>query len=88
MTELLTWLLSIMLKTTFVVIGFVCIKQLIRNGGGVLADMLKTAMLGIRYGCAKLRKVWTDKLLEGAKKEEEEVTDSDGPEVRVEGTVR
>jgi len=87
MTELLTWLLSIMLKTTFVVIGFVCIKQLIRNGGGVLADMLKTAMLGVRYGCAKLRKVWTEKLIERAK--EEEVTeDSDGPEVRVEGTVR
>ena len=84
MASILSWVLGIAWRTALLCAGFICVKQIVRNGGGTLKEILETLGLGIRAGCIELRK----KLVEHLKKDEEVIEDPNGPEVRVEGTVK
>lgn len=84
MGSILSWILGIAWRTALLCAGFICIKQIVRNGGGTLKEILETLGLGIRAGCIELRR----KLVEHLKKEEVIEEDPNGPEVRVEGTVK
>ena len=85
MTEILSWVLSIVLKTSLIVTIWIIIKHMIRNGGTTLSELLKTTTLAIRYGCLKLQSKLVNRLRERA--EEKETEKKDGPGVKVEGTV-
>lgn len=87
MTEILSWVLSIVLKTAVVCVIWVTVKHLIRNGGGTLKELLATTTMAIRYGCLKVRLNLTDRLRERAEEEETVKEDPNQPEVKVEGTV-
>ena len=87
MTEILTWILSIVLKTAAVCVIWVIVKHLIRNGGGTLKELLTTITIAIRYGCLKLRLNLTNRLREHAEEEEAVKEDPNQPGVKVEGTV-
>lgn len=85
MTEILSWVLQIVLKTALIVTIWLVVKHIIRNGGTTLSELLKTTTLAIRYGCLKLQSKLVNRLRERA--EEKETEEKDGPEVKVEGTV-
>ena len=87
MTEILSWILGIIVKTAAVCAIWVVVKHLIRNGGGTLKELLMTATIAIRYGCLKLRLILTGKLREHAEEEETVKEDPNRPGVKVEGTV-
>lgn len=84
--EILTWILGIAWKTALLCVGWICIKQIIRNGGGTLREVLETLGLAIRAGCLTMRAKLVDKL----RKENEDVIEEnpDVPELKAEGTVR
>lgn len=87
MTEILTWILGIVLKTAAVCVIWITVKHLIRNGGGTLKELLATITMGIRYGCLRLRLNLTNRLREHAEEEETIKEDPNKPGVKVEGTV-
>lgn len=87
MTEILSWILGIVLKTASICVIWVVVKHLIRNGGGTLKELLTTMTMAIRYGCLKLRLKLTGKLREHAEEEETVKEDPNRPGVKVEGTV-
>lgn len=85
MTEILSWVLQIVLKTALIVTIWLVVKHIIRNGGTTLSELLKTTTLAIRYGCLKLQSKLVNRLREKA--EEKETEEKDGTDVKVEGTV-
>ena len=87
LVDVMMWILGIVLKTAAVVGIWIGIKHLVKNGGGVLTDILTTLTTAIRYGCLKLRLSLTGKLREHAEEEEAIKEDPNQPEVKVEGTV-
>lgn len=84
MVGILSWVLGIAWRTALICIGWICIKQIIRNGGGTLREVLETTGLAIRAGCIELRK----KLVEKLKREEGVIEDPEAPEMQAEGTVK
>lgn len=85
MVGILSWILGIAWRTALICVGWICVRHIIRNGGGTLREVLETTGLAIRAGCIELRK----KLVDHLKKEEDVIElKPDEPEVEVEGTVR
>ena len=84
MVGILSWVLGIAWRTALLCVGWICIKQIIRNGGGTLREVLETTGLAIRAGCIELRK----KLVEKLKREEGVIEDPEAPEMQAEGTVK
>lgn len=87
MTDVLMWIVGIVLKTIAIGAIWMTIKHLIRNGGGTLKEMLATITMAIRYGCLRLRLNLTNRLREHAEEEETVKEDPNQPGVKVEGTV-
>lgn len=97
MAGILNWLLSIAWKTAVIMIGWICVKYVLRNGGSTLREVLNTTGLAIKAGCLTLRYKLLDVMQRRvAEKEKERVEGehqpdeepSDDGECRVWGTVR
>ena len=95
MASIMNWILSIAWKTAVVMIGWICVKYVLRNGGSTIRQVIETIGLAIRAGCYEVRYRLVDRLqrkaaekehVEGGNQPDEEPSD-DG-ECRVWGTVR
>lgn len=87
MTAILSWVMSIVIKASIATVLWIVIRTIIRNGGGTLKELLETAGLAIKCGCLSLRMKLTDKLRKDAEEEETVEEGTNGPGVKVEGTV-
>lgn len=89
MNGILMWMLNIALHAAAIVLVWIGVRHLIRNGGGTLSAILETITLWIRCKCLSMKARLLGELQEKtAEKEEPVMEQPDGPEVRVEGTVR
>lgn len=95
MAGILNWILGIAWKTAVIMIGWICVRHVLRNGGSTLKEILSTIGLAIKAGCMTLRcrlldgmqrKVAEKERVEGGNQPDEEPSD-DG-KCRVWGTVR
>lgn len=86
MTEILSWVIGIVIRTGIICALWIVVKHVIRSGGGTLKELLMTTTMAIRYGCLKLRAKLVDKLRENAE-EKKETEEQNGHGVKAEGTV-
>lgn len=85
MVTILSWILSIAWRTALLCVAWICIKHVIKNGGGTLKEILETTGLAIRAGCIELRKKLVEKL---KGKDEEVIENPEAPKLQAEGTVK
>lgn len=89
MVGILSWILGIAWRTALICVGWILVKQIVRNGGGTLREVLETTSLAIRAGCLTLRSKLVSRLQQNAAEQEDVIKENpDVPELKAEGTVR